>query len=281
MKKARSITNIDMLRLRCTGGDIMLEYLLEFREYCFADGKVIANKFETFKCKDEVKKVNADVYMNGLDYPIAELAIERNHYTHLRINNRYFYEKKGLFEGTIFGLLECLFLSLDAIERVDVCVDSNVSLLARTRKMIKNTSQFDMLINGNKVKEDEACLLLVSQLSRRKILGNGAVVKKNTSGLELKLYDKLSEIKEQSDKQYILQHNQMTGEKVVHRLEVVITEKYINSHYDNVEDFLRLCCCGQRPQLIRELSNRIIRFNSKKASRLRMADTISLLDLIY
>lgn len=279
MKKARMLCNIDMLRLRCTGGDMIFEVLKEYGEFRYVDGKVIVTNYEYFKRGGDVRKISASVWLDELDYAVAELAIEANHYTHIRLSNQFLYS--GMID-IIHGMVEVLCLQIDAIERLDLALDCNVSLLSRLRRMVRNTKEYDMLINGKKVKEDEACLLLIGELSRKKAnVSNAMITHKNSCGLQLRVYDKAKEIDENSDKQYIRINNQMEGQ--MHRLEIAISEKFINSNVDDKDVFLDavLKDPDTRMVILRELSDKIIRFNAKSASMKKKADIVSLLDLIY
>ena len=69
----------------------------------------------------------------------------------------------------------------------------------------------------------------------------------------------------------------------MHRLEIAISEKFINSNVDDKDVFLDavLKDPDTRMVILRELSDKIIRFNAKSASMKKKADIVSLLDLIY
>lgn len=281
MRKAKVKCNIDRLKLKCSGGDWLFDEILAGSSAYYFDGaKVQPISLEYFKDdSDEARCITADVYMEGYDYPIVNLRIERKHYTSCKVYNRVFYSDNLMH--MVIPLLDELQLRVEAVERVELAVDTNVSILARLRAMIKNVGEYDMIVNGAKVAYDEACLTLISCLSRKRtMLKNATICHSNSSGFDIKIYDKRAEIL-QSGKDYIQAYNDMKG-SVMQRIEIGLSGFHLNRVWEDGYELLHYMLFEpHRLKMVEEYCNRILRFNSKSASQRKKSDTISILDLIY
>lgn len=278
MRKVRFTTNVDRLKLKCSGGDWLLSELDRDGEIAFGGGWIVCKEKEAYKGDEAAtRKIVADAYLDGYDSPMMELSIELSHYTHIKVYNRVFYSE-GIYHY-VLPMIDELGLKVEAVERVELCLDCNVSLLARIRKLIKDKNH-DMIVNGAKVDDDEACLMLICDVSRDRIhTTDGTLYKKNASGFDLKVYNKIKEIAN-TGKNYIAAHNQMGG--IMHRLEVGISGHYISSRHEDTMQFLSdILIPQERAKIIVSLCDRILRFNPRKASDKKKAQTVSLVDLIY
>lgn len=277
MRRVKFKTNVDRLKLKCSGGDWLFCELGSGLPYVFNGGRVEPLSLECYHGTDEPKKINADVYIMDVDYPILHLCIELRHLTTVKVYNRVFYSENI---DMIIPILDELQLHIEGIERMELCIDANVSILARLRAMIRDINGYDMIVNGAKVDDDEACLTLMSGLSRKRMAKNPTICRQNTSGFDLKVYDKKTEIAE-SEKDYILAYNGMEG-GVMHRVEIGLSGFHLNQSWTDPYELLYYVLLEpHRYELILEYCNRILRFNDKESSKKKKANTISILDLIY
>jgi len=143
-------------------------------------------------------------------------------------------------QASIGYIADVLGLELNNYTQIELAADTNFNVIAKVQKLIKNYQDYDMIVNGKRVIDEN-----------RKIEGFGEYfgrsrVKRdkyptlyfkqaNSDGLELKIYDKTKEIKEENpQKEYIEVWNDFGSQKVF-RLELTIR----NEQYKKWLDFVR------------------------------------------
>ena len=148
--------------------------------------------------------------------------------------NAALYEQTSLVGGikhnhqsTIDYIATSIGLELNNFTEIEVAADVNFNVIAKVQKLVKDYENFDMIVNGKRVVDQN-----------RKIEGYGEYFSRSRSkrdkyptlyfsqaksdGLELKIYDKSKEIIEENpQKQYIIDWNDFGSEKV-YRLELTI-----------------------------------------------------------
>lgn len=302
MKKVKFRTNVDALKLcvKCDS-DELYDHLTTNDDYYFDGGVVTVNTRYGFSDDTPPNEIHARVLMDGLPYPYAELQLSNNKYSpfsFMTLNNRVFYEPfTTAIDNDIDGrvsmlsmideLLPRLGLTLHQTSSVDVCIDCNISALARIKRAIRDVDNLAMYINGRHVEDDAPSIGYYYAANRYKLIGMPTLYVKNTGGLALKVYDKGRELDDASpDKNdYTRNWSGIVGTPF-HRLELTIKSGRINRFCAEngltQDQFLRgLCYEDFRLALLDSLLGDVIRFNRMEAYNAHRTDNVSLLDVIF
>lgn len=134
-------------------------------------------------------------------------------------------EGKCNYQAFLPYVSDILGLSLNNYTEVEVALDTNYNPIPWILKLIKNHNEFDMIVNGKKV-EDENMIIdgygefFERSRKRRKKYPTIYIKQKKENSPCLKTYNKLSEIQDNSSyKKYIEEWNEFTG-TCMYRLEV-------------------------------------------------------------
>ena len=148
-------------------------------------------------------------------------------------------------QSDIEYIADVLGLELNNYTEIELACDVNFNVIAKVQKLVKNYEEYDMIVNGKRIADEN-----------RKIEGFGEYfgrsrVKRdkyptlyfkqaNSDGLELKIYDKSKEIKEENpQKEYIEVWNDFGSQKVF-RLELTIR----NEQYKKWLEYVRTGSAG-------------------------------------
>lgn len=160
--------------------------------------------------------------------------------------NTALYEQTSLVEDTKYNhqstidyIATSIGLELNNFTEIEVAADVNFNVIAKVQKLVKDYENFDMIVNGKRVTDQN-----------RKIEGYGEYFSRSRAkrdkyptlyfsqakndGLELKIYDKSKEIIEENpQKQYIIDWNDF-GEQKIYRLELTIRNEQFKKWLDYV-----------------------------------------------
>lgn len=136
-------------------------------------------------------------------------------------------ENAKLYDRDLFGFLgyveQGLSLKVNSLTQVDVAADVNFNPIPKIRKLIKDYSQFDMIVNGKRVEDPHRTIEHYGEFygrSREKLNRMPTLYfsQAMSDGLRLKVYNKAKEIAESSGKTYITEANGFDG----YRMEVTV-----------------------------------------------------------
>lgn len=163
---------------------------------------------------------------------------------------------------------QALHLSYYRISKLDICLDTNVNVINRFYRLLKDESQ--TLIINNKVINDRYAIITklihYSTGSLKNVRRNKSFIIKGNE-IELVAYNKLNEIENISKKEYIKENLQM--DKKIYRLEVRF------SNFKQIKKALKMCSVDIEElyyfpfadlleQIFVSTLNRIIRFTNNQ-----------------
>ena len=118
-----------------------------------------------------------------------------------------------------------LHLDKNNLTECEIALDVNFNPLPQLLKLIRNTNSYDMIVNGKKVDADERINGFGEYFERtrtkRKRYPTIYLTQKKLGSPSLKIYDKASEITEESEKDYISEWNDFNS-STMWRLEVTV-----------------------------------------------------------
>lgn len=183
---------------------------------------------------------------------------------YLAVDNRILYT----CVGGLSYIEQALHLSYYRISKLDICLDSNINIINRFYRLLKDESQ--TLIINNKVIRDRYNIIdkmiHYSTGSLKNIRRNKSFILKGNE-IELVAYNKQQEIDNSSQKEYIKENLQM--DKKIYRLEVRFTnfkqiQKALNMCYVDISELYYYPFEDLLEQIFVTTLNRIIRFIDNK-----------------
>jgi hypothetical protein len=161
-------------------------------------------------------------------------------------NNAALYEKTSIVRGEKFNrqtdivyIADVLGLELNNYTEMELAADVNFNVIAKVQKLVTDYENFDMIVNGKKVddekrKIDGFCEIYGRSRVKRDKYPTIYFKQANSDGLQLKIYDKSKEIKEENPtKKYIEEWNEF-GTAKVFRLELTIRNEQYKKWLDAV-----------------------------------------------
>lgn len=136
-------------------------------------------------------------------------------------------ENAKLYDGDMFNILEniekALSLKVNSLTQVDVALDINFNPIPKIRKLIKDYAQYDMIVNGKKVEDENRTIENYGEYYSRSRVKRSRTptlyfTQAMSDGLRLRVYNKAKEIAESSGKTYITKANGFDG----YRMEVTV-----------------------------------------------------------
>lgn len=240
MKKVKYNFNIDKLRL-CYKQPQQLFDMLK----CYNNGDYI--NFEGFslvitdsgRCAESTKepsKIKADVVLqdgtlmgefvfnNSAKYECKCFFSFENHSLY-KVNGYDSQGNKHNYMCYIDWIEQQLGLEKNNLTQCEIACDINFNPLPQLLKLIRNTNSYDMIVNGKKVDADERINGFGEYFERtrtkRKRYPTIYLSQKKADSPSLKVYDKLAEITEESEKNYIIDWNEF-GNYPIWRMEVTV-----------------------------------------------------------
>lgn len=163
---------------------------------------------------------------------------------------------------------QALHLSYYRISKLDICLDTNINIINRFYRLLKDESQ-TLVINNKVIKDRYAIinkLIHYSIGSLKNFRRNKSFILKGNE-IELVAYNKQQEIDNISKKEYIKENLQM--DKKIYRLEVRFTnykqiKKALNMCYVDIDELYYYPFADLLEQIFVSTLNRIIRFTNNQ-----------------
>ena len=183
---------------------------------------------------------------------------------YLAVDNRILYT----CVGGLSYIEQTLHLSYYRISKLDICIDTNINIINRFYRLLKDETQ--TLIINNKVIRDRYNIIdkmiHYSTGSLKNIRRNKSFILKGNE-IELVAYNKQQEIDNSSQKEYIKENLQM--DKKIYRLEVRFTnfkqiQKALKMCYVDISELYYYPFEDLLEQIFVSTLNRIIRFIDNK-----------------
>ena len=296
MKKTRTATNIDAIKICCT------EHKQLFDSLSKEDRKDFNNYYVEVggRYKDEdgqIVEIISVIYEESLAFPLATLKMSVNNlYSFFEMNNQALYEVVMLSEDEkistltlISSIITELGLKFHNITSVEVCIDMNVAALTRIKKAIKDVEGLCMYINGRRIAPNEVIPnhLRCYQTTRLRLLSHPTLYFSNyNDSLSLKCYNKGKELKDASyyKEAYITEWDEIKGH-ILQRIELRIKKKelrtYCATHIMTEEALLHgLIYDKTRRELLEWGMNRLIYFNPMEVSKKKKLEKLTLFDVV-
>lgn len=295
MRKTKTATNIDAVKICCTEHKQLFNFLLEEDRKDFNNFYVEVGE----RVKDEegqIMEIISVIYENSVALPLATLKISVNNpYCYLEMNNHALYKVVMLSDEEKISMLTLvpsiimeLGLKFHNITSVEVCIDMNVAALTRIKKAIKDVDGLCLYINGRRIAPDEAIPhhLRCYQATRLRLLSRPSLYFSNyNESLSLKCYDKGKELLEASNykEDYIKEWDEINGQ-TLQRIELRITKDelrtYCSTHKMREEELLHnLVYDKTRRELLEYGINRLIYFNPMEISNKKKLKKLTLFDV--
>lgn len=216
-------------------------------------------------------------------------------------DNAALYKTTNIMDGEKFNYMsyiepiaETLDLVLNNYTIIELAADVNFNIIPRIMKFITDYENYDMIINGKKVIDENRHIENFGEFygrtrAKRDKYPTLYFKQSNTDGLQLKIYDKSKEIVEDNpQKKYVEEWNNF-GNRKTYRLELTIRNDYYKKWLDSVRTgdagVLREWGDFERSESLQQLqaykcplwafgANRLVYFRSKRTS-----EVVSLLDI--
>lgn len=242
MRTPKGQINVDKLKVCFRANPVLLDNLIEeFKTNKVLD--LVDYKLVIVEQDEDAMTVALDMDMDGATHRFGYFNFPLNgkyaKYVFFTVENKALYTVFGVWEGrksSIAMMIEDIAtdmgLQFNNITSVELAFDTNVNVLAKVRKAIKNVEQYDMVVNMKQVRT-----------SREKIAGycevyGGSRVRlitppmlyfrqKKDEGLRLKIYNKSREMEDASPAkaEYIPQWNDISTP--IYRAEVTVRNEDI------------------------------------------------------
>lgn len=288
--------NVDYLKLCYIQPAGLWEYFYDINwEYYNKNGLLYMDNYKLFLVEMKTSTMKLSIIVNdGVeDIQLGILMLtndkdyegERGKYCFFTFENSALYHiwDKGI-DGICYNSISCMdYIALDlglkynSITQIDVAFDCNVNIISLLRKYIKDLENYLLILNGKAVEGLEKLQDYCECFGRNRIkLENNPTLyfsHKKKSGLSVRVYDKLRELREHSTEKISRYWKWMGFEtKRLFRTEITIKSDYIRDFfkYKNIviEDGESPLCELQDGKFLAELFlyniNKVIRFTNKK-----------------
>ena len=161
-------------------------------------------------------------------------------------NNAALYDQTNFVHGEKYNhqsdieyIAGALGLELNNYTEIEVAADVNFNVIAKVQKLIKDYQNFDMIVNGRRITDENRHIEGFGEFYGRSRVKRDKYPtlyfsQAKNDGLQLKIYDKTREIKEENpQKEYIIDWNDF-GEQKVYRLELTIRNEQFKKWLDYV-----------------------------------------------
>ena len=282
-------TNLDTLELvfRMQKGNAVFNTLLTNDTLTIEGIKI---KVRSRQIEDEeVRKIYADVFYQDLSYKYGEVRITKLGWMKLKIENRALYDtpelkERGIIIGSTLGFDFC------KIARVDVCLDTNISLIRRLRQAIKD-EELDMYVTRRRIiSMDEVIpnFLVGYGATRRNLIRKPTLYFGNShKTLKMKIYDKERELKASSPEKEPYTRawsGILTGR--LQRMEVTLNREYVDKITQDLglshEEFLKKAIEDDafRTDIVNWGAECLVFFKDRRSVEQHRGDKLGLLDIV-
>lgn len=252
MRKQKFNLNVDKLRI----GFEQPTYIWENIKNYPTDTIYKYNDYISFKITDDGKtstddeekepnRVSAILIFDGMKF--GTMTFNNNRYDFmcfLTLENKIFYTNYSTNpDGTKNNLLsyltpivDLLGLRYKSITELEVCIDTSTNIISKIRKMIKDSENYEMFVNGKKVVDTDKTIKDYGEFfsrTRQKLNRNPTLyVSQADKDTKLKVYDKTREIEEEKGKKnYIIDWNKF-GKQNIYRLELTMLWRDIKKWFN-------------------------------------------------
>ena len=243
MRAVKAKINIDKLKVCFRANDYLLNYLVdEFKNDTTIDR--VDYKLVLIEQDEDAMTValdmNIDEQIHRFGYFNFPLNGKYAKYVFFSFENRALYTLFMNYEGrksSIAMMIEDIAadmgLKFNNITSVELAFDTNINVLAKVRKAIKNVEQYDMVVNMKKVKTSREKIdgfCEVYGANRERIINPPMLYfrQKKDEGIRLKIYNKSREMQDASPAKeaYIPEWNDITSTPI-YRAEVTVRNEDI------------------------------------------------------
>lgn len=195
---------------------------------------------------------------------------------------------KHNFMAFIDWVEQKLHLDKNNLTETEIALDVNFNPIPQLLKLIRNTNSYDMIVNGKKVDDNERIAgygeFYERTRTKRKRYPTIYLSQKKADSPSLKIYDKASEINEESGKNYVIAWNEFNNYPIW-RMEVTVKNEDFKvfqqristniEEWGNIESVVVLLGMEQFKALLWiYICDRLIYFRNKHTD-----EVISLLDI--
>lgn len=181
-----------------------------------------------------------------------------------------------------------LGLEKNNLTECEIALDLNFNPLPQLQRLIRDTTNYDMILNGKKVDDDERICgygeFFERTRTKRKRYPTIYLSQKKADSPSLKVYDKLAEINEESRKDYVIAWNEFNNSPIW-RMEVTVKNEDFKAFQErvgkNIEEWGQIDTVVEllgleqfRTLLWVYITDRLVYFRNKHSN-----EVISLLDI--
>ena len=200
-----------------------IDYRAEFDEFFLyrTMGRTHHQHFDVMLKEKKVACIYFDRYGTATD----------EHYIWIRIENHVLYDMELLIE--VLLLPQLFDLSFNNITHIDLAKDFTYNISERIRTLMRNPN-LKTIVNGKHIKDRDDTLKGITRTCRMSLnrdktksltIKQAKAIKNKYDGITLDSYDKIDEIINKSEKQYILDY--YGNPKRLHRLELRLNNQDI------------------------------------------------------
>lgn len=240
MKKVKYNFNVDKLRLCYRQPQRLFDLLKGYNNgnYINFEGfsLVIIDSGRVQESTKEPSKIKADVVLqdgtlmgefvfnNSAKYEGKCFFAFENHPLY-KVNGYDSQGNKHNYMAFMGWIEQQLGLEKNNLTETEIALDVNFNPQPQLLKLIRDTANYDMIVSGKKVADDERISGYGEYFERtrtkRKRYPTIYLTQKKVDSPSLKIYDKLTEIREESGKYYIADWNNF-GNSLIWRMEVTV-----------------------------------------------------------
>lgn len=240
MKKVKYNFNVDKLRLCYKQPQQLFNMLkgynngdyIQFEGFCL----VITDSGRCAESTKEPTKIKADIIFDD-NTRLGEFSFNDSAKYEgkcfFTVDNHALYKPNGFdsqghkynYMAFVDWVEQQLGLNKNNLTESEIALDVNFNPLPQLQRLIRDTTNYDMIVNGKKVDDNERINGLGEYFERtrtkRKRYPTIYLAQKKADSPSIKIYDKLAEITEESGKDYILNWNDFNS-STMWRLEVTV-----------------------------------------------------------
>lgn len=240
MRKIKYNFNVDKLRLCYKQPQQLFNMLkgynngdyIQFEGFCL----VITDSGRCAESTKEPTKIKADIILDD-NTRLGEFSFNDSAKYEgkcfFTVDNHALYKPNGFdSQGNKYNYMafvdwveQQLGLDKNNLTESEIALDVNFNPLPQLQRLIRDTTNYDMIVNGKKVDDNERINGLGEYFERtrtkRKRYPTIYLAQKKADSPSIKIYDKLAEITEESGKDYILNWNDFNS-STMWRLEVTV-----------------------------------------------------------
>lgn len=240
MRKIKYNFNVDKLRLCYKQPQQLFDLLKGYNngDYINFDGfsLVITDCCRCVESNKEPTKIKADVVIDDgtlLGEFVFNDSAKYEGKCFFSVDNHALYKLNGFdsqgnkhnYMAFVDWVEQKLHLDKNNLTEVEIALDVNFNPIPQLQRLIRDTDSYDMIVNGKKVDDNERISGYGEYFERtrtkRKRYPTIYLSQRKADSPSLKVYDKLSEINEESGKDYVIAWNEFNNSPIW-RMEVTV-----------------------------------------------------------